>query len=166
MGYSMAIRAIREFLQHLCRMRLSMGYPDRDAEKDLIAGQAGGNPLDEMTAAFTPAALVAARRRAQAVHMDESLLDYLLRIVEGTRAHPDLALGASPRAALALGRAARAAAHLAGRDFVVPDDIKSLAEPVLAHRLSPREGSADPASRRDQVRAVLGDVLERAGVPL
>ena len=147
-------------------MRLSMGYPDRDAEKDLIAGQAEGNPLDEMTAAFTPAALVAARRLAQAVHMDESLLDYLLRIVEGTRVHPDLALGASPRAALALGRAARAAAHLAGRDFVVPDDIKLLAEPVLAHRLSPREGSADPASRRDQVRAVLGDVLERAGVPL
>ncbi len=147
-------------------MRLSMGYPDRAAERDLIAGQVTGHPLDGLAPVFTPAALVAARRHVSAVRMDEALLDYLLSIVEATRTHPDLALGASPRAALAMGRAARAAAVLEGRDYVVPDDVKSLVEPVLAHRLAPRDAAAEPAARRDQVRAVLGDVLERTEVPL
>ena len=75
-------------------------------------------------------------------------------------------MGASPRASLSLSRAAKAVAYLAGRDFVVPDDIKTLADPVLAHRLTPRELAADPAADLDHVLGVLIEILERTRVPL
>ena len=147
-------------------MRLSMGYPDRTAEKEMIAGRNGVDPLSGLQAVFAPATLAAARRRVESVRLDDALLDYLLAIVDGTRCHGSLALGASPRAALALSRAARAAALLEGRDFVLPDDIKGLAEQVLAHRLVPHDAAADPMARRDQVRVVLQDVLDATSVPL
>ena len=147
-------------------MRVSMGYPHREAEKVLIADQSESHPLDRMTAVLTPSSLSEARQHVKQVRMDDSLLDYLLSIVERTRAHADLSIGASPRAGLSLSRAARAAAYLAHRDFVVPDDIKSLAVPVLAHRLLPREPTADPAADRDQVRGVLVELLEDVRVPL
>jgi MoxR-like ATPase len=147
-------------------MRLSMGYPDRTAEKEMIAGRNGADPLSGLEAVFAPATLAAARRRVEGVRLDDALLDYLLAIVEGTRGHGSLALGASPRAALALSRAARAVALLEGREFVLPDDIKGLAEPVLAHRLVPYDAAADPAARRDQVRVVLQDILDNTSVPL
>ena len=147
-------------------MRLSMGYPDRTAEKEMIAGRIGADPLAGLQAVFAPATLAAARRRVENVRLDDALLDYLLAIVDGTRGNAALALGASPRAALALSRAARAAALLEGRDFVLPDDIKGLAEPVLAHRLVPHDAAADPAARRDQVRVVLQDILDATSVPL
>lgn len=147
-------------------MRLSMGYPDRAAEKEMIAGRNGTDPLADLKPVLSPASLAAARRRVQQVRLDDSLLEYLLEIVTGTREHPRLALGASPRAALALSRAARATALLESRDFVLPDDIKGLVEPVLAHRLVPHDAAADPATRRDQVRAILQDVLAATSVPL
>jgi MoxR-like ATPase len=147
-------------------MRLSMGYPDRTAEKEMIAGRNGLDPLSELQAVFAPATLAAARRKVEEVRLDDALLDYLLAIVEATRGHGSIALGASPRAALALSRAARAAALLEGRDFVLPDDIKGLVEQVLAHRLVPYDAAADPAARRDQVRVVLQDILDTTSVPL
>ena len=147
-------------------MRISMGYPDRDAERELIAGPNGERPLETMEPVITPQLLAEARAHVERVRMDDSLVDYLLQIVESTRTHPDLSLGASPRAGLALGRAARAAAFLAQRDFVVPDDIKLQTVPVLAHRMMPKEPTADPASDRDQTRAVLADILERVRVPV
>ncbi|MFQ5670653.1 MAG: AAA family ATPase [Acidobacteriota bacterium] len=147
-------------------MRLSVGYPDREAERQLIIGQARAHPLADLEPVLTPASLVTAREHVRQVRLDNSLLDYLLRLVHQTRSHADLLLGASPRASLALSRAARAAASLARRDFVVPDDIKSLVEPILAHRLLPRDGAVDPVSRQDQVRAILSEVVERTPVPL
>jgi len=147
-------------------MRVSMGYPHREAERELIADQSGSHPLDRMTAVLAPSRLSEARQHVKQVRMDDSLLDYLLRVVERTRGHADLSIGASPRASLSLSRAARAAAYLAQRDFVVPDDIKSLVLPVLAHRLLPREPTADPAADRDQVRGVLVELLEDVRVPL
>lgn len=147
-------------------MRLSMGYPDRVSEKEMIAGRNGADPLTDLKAVLAPAALTAARRQVEQVRLDDALLEYLLALIEGTRRHRDLALGASPRAALALSRAARAAALLEGRDFIVPDDIKLLVEPVLAHRLVPQEAAADPTARNNQVKAVLQDILESTPVPL
>jgi MoxR-like ATPase len=147
-------------------MRISMGYPHRDAERELIANQNSDRPLEQLEAVITPERLADARSRVRNVRMEETLVDYLLRIVEATRRHPDVALGASPRAGLALGLAARAAAYLTGRDFVVPDDIKTFADPVLAHRLMPAEPTADPAADRDQVRGVLTEVLEQVRVPV
>ncbi|MCZ6832746.1 MAG: MoxR family ATPase [Acidobacteria bacterium] len=147
-------------------MRLSMGYPDRTAEKEMIVGRNGKDPLVDLKPVLSPASLTAARRRVEQVRLGDGLLNYLLEIVDGTRRHPKLALGASPRAALALSRAARATALLESREFVLPDDIKGLAEPVLAHRLVPHDAAADPTARRDQVRAILQDVLETTSVPL
>jgi MoxR-like ATPase len=147
-------------------MRISMGYPHRDAERELIANQNSDRPLEQLRAVITPEALAEARSRVGNVRMEDTLVDYLLRIVEATRGNPDLSLGASPRAGLALGRAARAAAYLTGRDFVVPDDIKTFADPVLAHRLMPLEPTADPAADRDLVRGVLTEVLEQVRVPV
>jgi MoxR-like ATPase len=147
-------------------MRLSMGYPDRAAEKAMIRNDTGSLPAHEADRSLTPETLVAARREVRSVHVDEALLDYLLQIVEATRVHPDLALGASPRASLALSRAAQAAAYLDGRDFVTPDDIKRLISPVLAHRLVLRDPALDPISHRDQVRALLVELLDRVPVPL
>jgi MoxR-like ATPase len=147
-------------------MRVSMGYPHREAEKKLIADQIESHPLERMTAVITPASLAEARRQVNQVVMDDSLLDYLLQIVERTREHPDLSLGASPRAGLSLSRAARAAAYLDRRDYVVPDDIKTLVAPVLTHRLLPREPTADPAADRDQVRGVLTELVEDVRVPI
>jgi MoxR-like ATPase len=147
-------------------MRVSMGYPQRDAEKTMIRERSGSRPLGDVERVLTPEALVAARREVRSVHLDDALLNYLLQIVEGTRSHPDLTLGASPRASLALAHAAQAAAYLDARDFVAPDDIKTLIEPVLAHRLALRDPAVDPAARGDQVRALLVELLERTPVPL
>jgi len=147
-------------------MRISMGYPHRDAERQLIASRSSDRPLDRLQPVITPAGLIEARSRVDEVRVDDALVDYVLRIIEATRSHPELALGASPRAGLGLGRAARAAAYLAARDFVVPDDIKTLAEPVLAHRLIPVEPTGDPAVDRDQTRGVLGELLEKVRVPV
>ena len=132
----------------------------------MIVGRNGKDPLVDLKPVLSPASLTAARRRVEQVRLDDGLLNYLLEIVDGTRRHPKLALGASPRAALALSRAARATALLESREFVLPDDIKGLAEPVLAHRLVPHDAAADPTARRDQVRAILQDVLETTSVPL
>jgi MoxR-like ATPase len=147
-------------------MRLSMGYPAREAELELIRSNAERPAGPAPAAELSPERLVAARREVGAVHVAEPLLDYVVAIVEGTRAHPDLALGASPRASLALTRAARAAAYLDGRGFVTPDDVKECVEPVLGHRLALRETAPDPVARREQARAVLLEVLERVAVPL
>lgn len=146
-------------------MRISMGYPEREAEREMIAGQAD-DEIDSLDAVISTAELQQARERAQRVHIDESLVDYLMRIVEGTREHPELSLGASPRASLALGRAARASAYLDGREFVVPDDIKGMAGAVLSHRLLPRDPTADAQADRTQVTAVLARVLGQVRVPL
>ena len=147
-------------------MRVSMGYPHREAEKAMIADRSGSGSPSPARPGLTPEALAEARRAVVSLHVDDALLDYLLQIIETTRDHPDLELGASPRASLALARAAQASAYLEGREYVVPDDIKTLVEPVLAHRLVLRDPRSDPASARDQVRAVLVELLHRIPVPL
>jgi MoxR-like ATPase len=147
-------------------MRVSLGYPSREAEKAMIQDRARKSPLDELEPALTPEGLVAARGDVRAVHVDDRLIDYVMSLVESTREHAELALGASPRASLALGRAAQATAYAAGRDFVTPDDVKAMVEPVLAHRLVAREPATDPASGRDQMRALLLELAESTPVPL
>jgi MoxR-like ATPase len=147
-------------------MRVSMGYPDREAERAMVRDSADSPARREVAAALPPEALVTARAEVLSVHIEDAVLDYLLHLVESTRVHPDLALGASPRASLALTRAAQAAAYLVGREFVTPDDVKGLVEPVLAHRLVLRDPALDAVSHRDQVRALLLELLDRTPVPL
>ena len=117
--------------------RISIGYPDRDAELSMLDAHGSSSPLDELepvTHAGDVRALIAAVR---GVHMAQSIRQYVISIVNATRSSAELRLGASPRATLHLLRASRAYAALDGRDFVIPDDVQERAGPVHAHRLLP-----------------------------
>ncbi|WP_216871042.1 AAA family ATPase [Modestobacter excelsi] len=132
--------------------RVSMGYPDRDAELAMLDERATTDPLNDLTPVTDAAAI---RRLVAAVgrlHVAEPLRRYVVSLVEATRRSPDLRLGASPRAGLQLLRAARATAALTGRDHVLPDDVQTMAVPVLAHRLLLTPDAA--LARRDAQRVV------------
>ena len=117
--------------------RISMGYPDSGAELSMLQHHSSGRPLDDLAAVATGDDVVAAIKVVRDVYVSEDVLRYAIALVDATRRSADLRLGASPRAGLQLVRAAKAVAALAGRDFAVPDDIRGLAVPVLAHRLLP-----------------------------
>jgi MoxR-like ATPase len=141
--------------------RVSMGYPDRDAELAMLDERATTDPLTQLTPVTDAASvreLVAAVGR---LHVAEPLRRYVVSLVEATRRSPDLRLGASPRAGLQLLRAARATAALAGRDHVLPDDVQTMAVPVLAHRLLL---TPDAALARKDTQRVVTDLL--ATVPV
>jgi MoxR-like ATPase len=123
-------------------LRLTVGYPDREAERAILTQHRAGEPVDSLAPVVSVQALAALQARTRAVKVDAALADYVLDLVGDTRTHPDVALGASTRAALGLYRAAQANAVTHGRDYVVPDDVKGLAEPVLAHRLVGRGWAA------------------------
>jgi len=114
-------------------VRTSLGYPDRTATVEILSG--ARDRTRELDAVVTTAGVVEMAELAQTVHVDGSVLDYVARLIEGTREDPQTALGASVRGGLALVRVARVQAAAAGRAYVVPDDVKELAVPVLAHRL-------------------------------
>ncbi len=117
-------------------MRVSVGYPVRDAELEVLDTHGDHTTLGDISPVVSAAEVRGAdRQRARAVHVAPSLKAYLVDLADATRRHPQLALGMSPRATLSLQRVARARAAADGRAYVVPDDLKALAEPVLAHRL-------------------------------
>ncbi|GIG26960.1 AAA family ATPase [Cellulomonas denverensis] len=134
-------------------IRTSLGYPDRTATVEILSGQR------DRTVALAPVIgtddVVRMAELAQGVHVDGAVLDYVARLLEGTRDDPQTSLGASVRGGLALVRCARVAAAAAGRAYVVPDDVKDLAVPVLAHRLV-----MDPEA--DFLGATAIDVVRRA----
>ncbi len=116
-------------------MRISLGYPDAAAERQLLAGLDSRKLLETLTAALSAAQLAAAQQAVLAVHASDALLDYVQRIVLASRSGQWFAKGISPRAAINLLRGAKAFAFLAGRDFVNPDDVKTIAPAVMLHRL-------------------------------
>ncbi len=132
-------------------MRLRLGYPDRDAEKAILTGHRAGEPVEVLKSVLSTEEVLGLQRKVRQVRVDDSLADYVLNLIATTRGHADVYLGASTRAALALYRAAQALALVDGRDYVVPDDVKQLAGPVLAHRLLLRSarqmGGSDPAEK-------------------
>ena len=117
--------------------RVAMGYPSPMAELDMLASHGRHSPLDDLTTVADADDINRLIATARAVHVADEVQRYVIDLVVATRSHPDLRLGASPRAALHLLRTARASAALDGRSFVVPDDVQDLAGPVLAHRLLP-----------------------------
>lgn len=145
-------------------VRVRTGYPTPADERALIARAVAGFDARDLDAAgVTPVVeldeLIAAQRTVRAVHLAESLQSYLYDIVAATRAAPDIALGASPRAALGLVVATQAAAFLDGRTFATPDDVKDVAAPVLAHRLIVRpEAELDGTTADDAVARILASV--------
>jgi MoxR-like ATPase len=116
-------------------LRLRLGYPTEPEERALLARFRAENPLTTLAPVTDAERLVAAQRACRHVFVEADVEDYLVRLVRATREHPLVELGASPRATLALYRAAQARAALHGRDFVLPDDVKALASAVLAHRV-------------------------------
>lgn len=145
-------------------VRLEIGYPDRAAEKEVLARHRDGEPVDHVRPVLGISDVAALQHAVRQVRVDDSLYDYMLDVVDATRNHPELYLGASTRAALALYRAAQALALLDGRDFVVPDDVKQLAKPVLVHRLlakSYRRGEG-----RNTADYIIAEILEQTPVPV
>ena len=116
-------------------MRLSLGYPARDAELEILDTHGAATPIDDLVPVATVKDVTVMAAYAREIHVAPALKSYLVDLAETTRRHPALALGMSPRATLSLQKAARARAAASGRDYVVPDDVKALAQAVLPHRL-------------------------------
>jgi MoxR-like ATPase len=141
---------------------LRMGYPGAEDEARMLERFRSGDPLAEVCAVVGADDLRAVRAEVRAVHVSADVAGYIVALARATRESPLLRLGASPRASLALQHAAQAAAALAGRDFVTPDDVQELNAPVLAHRLLlAREALVDGRSAED----VLGEVAAAVPVP-
>lgn len=116
-------------------LRISVGYPNREYERQLLAQHRNGEPVDRLEPVLTCEQVLALQAATRRVHVEDSVADYLLNLVHATRDCPEIRVGVSVRASIALYRAAQAKALLDGRDYVVPDDVQSLAVPVLAHRV-------------------------------
>jgi MoxR-like ATPase len=116
-------------------LQVSLGYLPEGEERSLLMTRSGPPPLEGMAPVCSVAEVTALQQRVQEVKLEESVADYLLRVVQATRGHASIRLGVSTRGALLFGRMARARAMMQGRDFVLPEDLKALAVPVLAHRL-------------------------------
>ena len=137
-------------------MRISLGYPDRQAERALLAGQDRRELLDGLAPLLTPGELNALQQQVQAVHASEALLNYVQDLVAATRSGRWFLQGLSPRAGIALLRAAKAQALLNGRDYVAPDDVQDILVQTIAHRLQPVGDAGRGAV--EQVRAMLDAV--------
>jgi MoxR-like ATPase len=116
-------------------LRLRMGYPDPIDEMLILDEQKRAHPVHGLAPVADAEQVLAMQRAVREVYVDPAIADYIVRLVSATRSHPDVYLGASPRGSLALYRASQAFAALTGRDYVIPDDVKALAEPALAHRI-------------------------------
>ena len=143
-------------------VRLSLGYPDTAAEVRMLGDSGAGATLPELGAVIDPPTLQAMISYAHGLHVADSLKDYMVRLVTATRTHPEVVVGLSPRATLQLAATARARAASAGRDHVLPDDIKAVAEPCLAHRLV----LVNDRNRQQSGAAVVAQVLARVPVPV
>jgi MoxR-like ATPase len=142
--------------------RISLGYPDPAAELAMVDEHAGTDPFVTLEAVSTAAEVRTLCEAVRLIHMSTDLRRYVVEVVRATRTLPELRLGGSPRATLQLIRTSRASAALAGRDFVLPDDVQEMAQPVLSHRLVlTAQAQVDRRSPEDLVR----DVLARVPVP-
>jgi MoxR-like ATPase len=139
--------------------RVSIGYPSASAELGMLDEHSASSPLDDLAPVADAADVRALIQTARTVHLSAPLRQYVVNLVAATRGHPDLLLGASPRATLHLARASRAYAALEGRDYVIPDDVQALAVPVLAHRLLQAS-----TSRNWTPAEVLTDLVQRLPV--
>ncbi|GIW15788.1 MAG: ATPase [Tepidiforma sp.] len=144
-------------------LRLRLGYPSEEDEDRMLQRFEATSPLETLAPIIDAPTLVTLARRLQRLYVAPPVRRYIVRLVQATRAEPAFELGASPRAALALFRAARARAALDGRDYVLPDDVKQLVGPVLAHRLIL---STQARLRGRDVEQLLAEVVERIPVPL
>jgi MoxR-like ATPase len=144
-------------------LRLSIGYPSADVEAEILESHSAGTPLTEISAVADAPVVAEMIDQARLVHVAPAVRRYIVDLVESTRSHPDLYLGASPRASIMILRAARAMAAAEERDYVIPDDVKALALPSLAHRVIP---TADAVMGGRTSSAILAELLDAVAIPV
>ncbi|MEM7333046.1 MAG: MoxR family ATPase [Chloroflexota bacterium] len=143
-------------------LRIQLGYPNKEQEIEVLERQHQAHPLDSIEQVVSVEELQAAQDAIKAIYLDNLVKEYIVDIVRQTREHPDVYLGASSRGALAIYRLCQAKAAVDGRDYVLPDDVKSLTKPALAHRII-----VGPAARIKDIEpeAIVGDILDKLPVP-
>ncbi len=144
-------------------MAMDMGYATSEMEKVIVKAQLESHPIEELDAVLSPDEVLGVRGVVRTTHVSESVMDYALRVTGATRDYPDLELGASPRASIMLVRSAQSRALIDGRDYVVPDDVKSLAVDTLAHRVVLAAGLR---LERGKARAVVQSIVDETPVPV
>lgn len=142
---------------------MDLGYVDPVTEREIVRAQLESHPIEELEAVLAPDEVVAARKVVRQTHVSDVVLDYALALTGASREHPDVELGASPRASIILVRCAQARALVDGRDYIVPDDIKALAVAALAHRVIPTASARlDPRIGR----RIVTDIVSSTRVPV
>jgi MoxR-like ATPase len=143
-------------------VRVSLGYPNFEEELAVIEGQERIHPIETLEAVATPDDVIRLQAAAREIYVDRTVREYIVGLAEATRSHEDVALGASPRASLGMFRMARGYALVQDRDYVIPDDVQSLAYGVIGHRVI-----LSPAARmrRMQPREVIDRLLESVPIP-
>lgn len=143
-------------------MRISIGYPDKKDEAAMLAMYVDNEPLEELTAVVDGKTIEEMQKQIRTIQVHEDIRKYIIDIVSATRKSPSLALGASPRASIALTRAAQAHAAVYGRDFVIPDDVRSMSGPVLQHRfvLTP-----EAKLSHQTPKTILDEIVRNVSVP-
>jgi MoxR-like ATPase len=144
-------------------IRLSLGYPGLEEEGKMLSRMQHGHPIDDISPVLSAGDWLACQEAVREVHVDDKVKRYLLEIVHGTRMHDDIHLGGSPRASIALFRTAQALAAIGGRNFVIPDDVKRMVQPVLGHRVILRPESR---LRKVTVAALLHEIVSEVRVPV
>lgn len=142
---------------------IEVGYPEREVEKQVLATHRNGEPVDKIRPVLNTAQLMELQAAVRQVRVDDAISDYLLEIIGRTRKHEDLSLGVSTRGAITLFRAVQGLAFTEGRDFAVPDDVKRLVVPVLAHRTICRGPMR--FAQRTRSQAILEQILQKVPVP-
>ncbi len=143
-------------------MRISLGYPDPREEVSIMDGREANDPIDMLQPSCTPADVVALQQYADSIYIDELIKQYIVEIANATRSHPDTTLGVSPRASINLMKGAKAFAMLQGRDYVIPDDVKAIAVPVMSHRVL-----LSPSARMRGINqsTIVNEALDQISVP-
>ena len=147
-------------------MRVRMGYPDGEAEREILRSQGGAAQLENLEPVLTGADVLEMQHAVTRVRVDESLVSYTLQIVRRTRDSEHLSLGVSPRGSQMLYRAAQASAFLDGRDFCTPEDFKPLVVPVFAHRVAVSTLYSSTLKTSEQTDQVVRDIVESVPVPI
>jgi MoxR-like ATPase len=142
---------------------MDLGYASDETEREIVRAQLLSHPIDDLEGVIDPDEVFGVRKVVRSTHVSDEVLDYALRLTAGTRKHPDIELGASPRASIILVRCAQARALIDGRDFVVPDDVKTLAVPALAHRVV---AAAGLRFERGRTTAAVKEVIQNTPVPV
>ncbi|MDB4961668.1 MAG: ATPase associated with various cellular 3 [Myxococcales bacterium] len=146
-------------------LRVSLGYPAKSIERELLKERAGGDPVARLQPVVDLAAVRSLQDSVETIRVDDALIDYAMTVIEETRRHPAISVGVSTRGALAWYRAAQAAALAGGRDFVIPDDLKALAVPCLSHRLVLAQSHDSLGRARIDGERTIAEIVNRVAVP-